>query len=289
MPADTIKTFLTEFYKSNDDGKKIFKYASQLSPIAHRDQVAITIDLDDVAEQDPSLAEAVVQNTRRYSRVFSDVIAELLPQFRDREFVAKDALDVYLEHRLLMESRNRVEFDRHGTQNCFPPELMKRFECYFKAPSDSVAVPIRDVKAQQIGKLVTVRGIVTRCTEVKPMMTVATYTCDRCGAETYQPIGSMSFTPIIECPSDDCRINKAGGRLYLQTRGSKFVKFQEIKIQEHVSSTTTTTNKNKFPSNINFPTRPLLIVNCHIPLYYIHLPHSITIQCTLRLNYYYSP
>ncbi len=38
------------------------------------------------------------------------------------------------------------------------------------------------------GKLVTVRGIVTRCTEVKPMMQVATYTCDQCGAETYQPV-----------------------------------------------------------------------------------------------------
>lgn len=200
--------------------------------------MGITIDLDDVAEQDPSLADAIVQNTRRYSRIFSDVIAEILPQFRDREFVAKDALDVYLEHRLLMESRNRQEFDRHSSQNKFPPELMKRFECYFKARSDTVAVPIRDVKAQQIGKLVTVRGIVTRCTEVKPMMTVATYTCDRCGAETYQPIGSMAFTPIVDCPSDDCRVNKAGGRLYLQTRGSKFVKFQEIKIQEHVSFTT---------------------------------------------------
>jgi len=39
-----------------------------------------------------------------------------------------------------------------------------------------------------MGKLVTVRGIVTRCTEVKPMMVVATYTCDQCGAETYQPV-----------------------------------------------------------------------------------------------------
>ncbi|CAG2066572.1 unnamed protein product, partial [Timema podura] len=36
-------------------------------------------------------------------------------------------------------------------------------------------------------------------------------------------------------PARICRVNKAGGRLYLQTRGSKFVKFQEIKIQEHVS------------------------------------------------------
>lgn len=41
--------------------------------------------------------------------------------------------------------------------------------------------------------------------------------------------------PVVMCPSDDCRVNKTGGRLYLQSRGSKFVKFQEIKIQEHVS------------------------------------------------------
>lgn len=41
--------------------------------------------------------------------------------------------------------------------------------------------------------------------------------------------------PIVTCPSEDCRVNKANGRLYLQTRGSKFIKFQELKIQEIVS------------------------------------------------------
>lgn len=40
--------------------------------------------------------------------------------------------------------------------------------------------------------------------------------------------------PLRTCPSDDCRVNKAGGRLYIQTKGSKFVKFQELKLQEHV-------------------------------------------------------
>ena len=43
------------------------------------------------------------------------------------------------------------------------------------------------------GKLVNVRGIVTRCTEVKPMMQVATYTCDQCGAETYQPVSTFWY------------------------------------------------------------------------------------------------
>lgn len=61
-------------------------------------------------------------------------------------------------------------------------------EIYFKAPSDQKFAAIREIKAQNIGKLVSVKGIVTRATEVKPMMTVATYTCDTCGNETYQPV-----------------------------------------------------------------------------------------------------
>ncbi|XP_038642652.1 LOW QUALITY PROTEIN: DNA replication licensing factor MCM7, partial [Scyliorhinus canicula] len=46
-------------------------------------------------------------------------------------------------------------------------------------------------------------------------------------------IQSPTFMPLIMCPSRECQTNKSGGRLYLQSRGSKFVKFQEIKIQEH--------------------------------------------------------
>ncbi|XP_065079085.1 DNA replication licensing factor Mcm7 [Ochlerotatus camptorhynchus] len=230
---ETIISFLTEFYKEDDDGKKIFVYARQMTNIAHREQVGLTIDLDDVASYNDQLAEAIQGNCRRYVKLVSDTIFELLPSYKEREVINKDPLDIYIEHRLLMQSRMRNPNEHRDARNTIPSELVKRYEVYFKASSSSKAVAIREVKAENIGKLVTVRGIVTRCTEVKPMMTVATYTCDRCGAETYQPVTSMSFMPSIDCPSEDCRVNKAGGRLYLQTRGSKFMKFQELKIQEH--------------------------------------------------------
>lgn len=165
---------------------------------------------------------------------FANVISELIPNYKEREVIAKDSLDVYIEHRMLMQSRTRNQMDQRDPRNSFPSELMRCFEVNFKAPNLTKAVSVREIKAEHIGKLATVRGIVTRCTEVKPMMVVATYTCDRCGAETYQPVNSMQFMPVVDCPSEDCRVNKAGGRLYLQTRGPKFVKFQEIKIQEHV-------------------------------------------------------
>ncbi|CAO1344113.1 unnamed protein product [Diamesa serratosioi] len=230
---ETIKNFLSEFCVTDDDGNKTFKYATQLTRLAHREQVGIIIDLDDLADYNESLAEAIQQNTRRYVQFFANVIQELLPTYKERDVVAKDSLDVYIEHRMLMDSRTRNQMEQRDVRNQFPPELMRRFEVSFKSPTLSKAVSVREIKAEHIGRLMTVRGIVTRCTEVKPMMVVATYTCDRCGAETYQPVNSMQFLPASECPSEDCRVNKAGGRLYLQTRGSKFVKFQEVKIQEH--------------------------------------------------------
>ncbi|KAJ6655576.1 hypothetical protein lerEdw1_005047 [Lerista edwardsae] len=220
----------TQTRQEEDDG---FPYRQSLEALAHREQVALYVDLDDVAEEDPELVDAVCENTKRYERIFADAVWQLLPQYRQREVVHKDALDVYIEHRLLLEGRSREPGQPHDPQNQFPPELMRRFELYFKAPTSSKARVIREVKADCIGKLVTVRGVVTRVSEVKPRMVVATYSCDRCGAETYQPIQSPNFTPLLMCPSRECQTNQAGGRLYLQSRGSKFIKSQELKIQEH--------------------------------------------------------
>ncbi|XP_043463646.1 DNA replication licensing factor Mcm7 [Leptopilina heterotoma] len=231
---ETFKLFLTEFMKMDDKtGDKRFKYREQLTRVAHREQTAFTIDLDDLQEFDEDLAEIVAGNTRRYVNMLLELIQDILPDFKERPVPAKDALDVYIEHRMLMETRNQHPGEQRDPRNRYAPELMRRFEVYFRNFGNEKGHSVRDVKAEQIGKLVTVRGIVTRCTEVKPMVVVATYTCDQCGAETYQPISSMTFMPLKSCPSEDCRLNKSGGRLSMQTKGSKFVKFQEIKMQEH--------------------------------------------------------
>ncbi|XP_066144848.1 DNA replication licensing factor Mcm7 [Euwallacea fornicatus] len=230
---ETLKRFLTEYCVQDTHGNKNFKYSNQLTKLAHREQTSMHVELDDLSDFNDELANDVINNTRRYILLLSDIVYELLPTFIQGEVAAKDALDVYIEHRLMMEQRTRQPNEQRDPRNHFPPELMKRFEIYFKDLSTRKHQPIREVKANQLGKLVTVRGIVTRSTEVKPLMCVATYTCDQCGAETYQPISSLSFMPETLCPSEDCKVNKSGGRLYLQTRGSKFIKFQEVKIQEH--------------------------------------------------------
>lgn len=77
-------------------------------------------------EFNESLAEAIIENTRRYINIFSDVIMQLLPSFKEHASVAKDSLDVYIEHRLLMESRLRNTQEQRDPRNNYPRELIKR-------------------------------------------------------------------------------------------------------------------------------------------------------------------
>lgn len=59
-------------------------------------------------------------------------------------------------------------------------------EVYIRAPSKVEPFTIRQVRASDIGHLVKISGIVTRCSDVKPLMQVAVYTCEECGFEIYQ-------------------------------------------------------------------------------------------------------
>ena len=122
----------------------------------------------------------------------------------------------------------------------FPPELTRRYTLTFKplTPSGSSternqkALAVRNVRGEHLGHLITVRGITTRVSDVKPAVLVNAYTCDRCGCEIFQPVTTKQFTPMQECPSEECKKNNSKGQLFLSTRASKFLPFQEVKIQE---------------------------------------------------------
>lgn len=48
-------------------------------------QVPLFIELDDLDHFDNSLADAVSANTRRYSTMISDIVQDLLPNYKDHE------------------------------------------------------------------------------------------------------------------------------------------------------------------------------------------------------------
>ena len=130
--------------------------------------------------------------------------------------------------------------DAGPPDSIFPAELTRRYTLVIKprTPSGSSsersqkALAVRQVRGEHLGHLITVRGIATRVSDVKPAVQVNAYTCDRCGCEIFQPISTKQFTPMQECPSKECQANNSKGQLYLSTRASKFLAFQEVKVQE---------------------------------------------------------
>ncbi|KAK2723630.1 DNA replication licensing factor mcm7-like [Artemia franciscana] len=244
-----FKKFFEEFYTEDKNGQKSFPYCEAIRKIAHREKVALEVDLEDVKKYDEELEERIINNTVRYVALASDVVEELIPLLREHEPTVRDALDVFIEHRLKAQAVNiyrRAErlsqsdpaqaqnfVDSQRAQQQFPKELTRRFEVYFKTALTLESLSVRQVKANSIGKLVTIRGIVIRAIEVRPLVRIATYICQQCSEEHYQSVTGSSFNPLTQCSGEECKLNKRGGRLAMLTRGSKFIKFQEVRVQEH--------------------------------------------------------
>ncbi|XP_075524105.1 DNA replication licensing factor MCM7-like [Primulina tabacum] len=223
---ETAKDFLSNFADLNGEAK----YINILQDVANRRVKAVQIELEDLAnykDLDEEFLRRVTENTRRYVGVFATAIDQLMPE--PTEVFMDDDQDILTTQRSEEGTENS---DRSDPQQKMPMEIKRIFEVYIKASSKGRNFTIREVKAAYIGQLVRISGIVTRCSDVKPLMQVAVYTCEECGFEIYQEVTARVFMPLFDCPSAQCKTNRAKGNLIPQLRASKFLKFQEAKLQE---------------------------------------------------------
>lgn len=137
-----------------------------------------------------------------------------------------------------MDSQNTCFDDSTFSYNSMSRSLTRQISnLYFKPLTSDIPMAVRDVKGLSLGRLITVRGIVTRVSEVKPLLQVNAYTCDVCGSETFQDISNKTFKPILDCENEnECKKNGIHGSLHMQTRACRFSPFQEVKIQEMVNT-----------------------------------------------------
>ncbi|KZT09595.1 MCM-domain-containing protein [Laetiporus sulphureus 93-53] len=225
---------LSEININNDahdpPARQGLKYMEQLQRIANREQEMLVIDLEDISEHEKTIAELVARirrNTRRYVMLFSEVVDKIMPVPTKDISEHDEVIDVILHQR--RERNERLE----GNQEGFPDHLLRRYNLYFRPLRSDIAMAVREVKGAYLGKLITVRGIVTRVSEVKPLLKVNAYTCDVCGSETFQEVSHKQFTPIFDCQNEsECKKNGIHGSLHMQTRACRFSPFQEVKIQE---------------------------------------------------------
>ncbi|KCZ79909.1 hypothetical protein H312_02711 [Anncaliia algerae PRA339] len=191
----------------------------------------IHIYLKDVLLFDESgLYDRIIKNTMTYLNLFYKAIDSII--FDSEDFVYDENMDPMVYHRI---ARLREKDATKKVTEVLPTGLLRNYDVYFIPTGGSIS--LKELKSCYIGKLVKIRGIITKVTEVKPSAKVLTYVCESCGSEIYQQIFNDAFDLLEDCPSEKCKIKNTKGVLHLQTRGCKFTRYQGIKIQELSSDT----------------------------------------------------
>ena len=98
-------------------------------------------------------------------------------------------------------------------------------------------IDVRDLRSEHLGKLVAVKGLVKKVTEVRPKLQDAVFQCARCGALVKEPQEEhLVLKEPMECYEDQggCGRESSFKLIVSEVRGqaSRFVDTQKIEIQE---------------------------------------------------------
>ncbi|KAI9745582.1 MAG: MCM DNA helicase complex subunit mcm6 [Claussenomyces sp. TS43310] len=91
---------------------------------------------------------------------------------------------------------------------------------------------VRHLRTANVGQLLSISGTVTRTSEVRPELSLATFVCENCRAVFPNVEQTFRYTEPTQCPNSACG-NRQGWRLDI--RQSTFVDWQKVRVQENSS------------------------------------------------------
>jgi DNA replication licensing factor MCM6 len=89
---------------------------------------------------------------------------------------------------------------------------------------------VRALRARNVGQLLSISGTVTRTSEVRPELALATFVCEACFSVVPDVEQTFRYTEPTQCPNATCQ-NRTAWRLDI--RRSTFVDWQKVRIQEN--------------------------------------------------------
>lgn len=166
------------------------KYRGRLASLALNGEKSITVDFQDLYSYNAELAEKLLEKPRETLEAFKHAATAQL-FIEDPEYAERiREVNVHI--------RNLFEY-----------------------------TPLREIGASQIGKLIMIRGVVTKVTVPRPKITRACFECPRCGERQYIEQASDYLKRPVICVSCGNR-----GRFHLIVGESEKINVQEIWLQE---------------------------------------------------------
>ena len=164
-------------------------------------------------------------------------IADAYPETRtlDVAFAELNRFDTdFAIHALRRPQPSLVAGEEAITRIAPPGEEPIRVHLRVKGLPRDLRILVRDLRAEHLGRFVTVEGLVRKATEVRPKVVDATFQCLRCGAVIKEPQEGTAFREPLECYQDQggCGRSAASTKFKLLGEASRYLDTQKLEIQE---------------------------------------------------------
>ena len=219
------------------------------------EQTSLDVSLEDLsdyfnADTYKPFMKNVKKNTRRYISLASEAADEIIRAKgikRTKTLTDEQKFDISLNTQRMDTYKAQLDARQEGGPSGendlgrgdkFLFELTRKFKVKIIPGKNGKRkeVPLRSLRSDNIGQLVSVRAKVVKASNVKPKVKVISYVCESCGYEIFQTVNSKTFLPQTECPGH-CKVHGVKGKLTTNYAVSKFVPYQELKIQETIDQT----------------------------------------------------
>ncbi|MFX1377842.1 MAG: minichromosome maintenance protein MCM [Promethearchaeota archaeon] len=194
-PINKIQRF-EDFYRLFQESPGIYKYQDQINDIYAKGGNTLIILFEDLLASDPDIAEMLK---------------------RDPEAIIEDAVDAF---------KNLLKFQGLKLTN---KDYFVRITT--KDKNSPLFLPLRGLRAKHIDTLVWSKGILVRCSTIRPKIIKASFECNLCGAQ----FDVIQLTSRIRwpkfCTNKRCKA-KAQTDFRLISKHSEFIDWQSIMIQE---------------------------------------------------------
>ncbi len=189
-PVAAYNEFIREF--RNEEGNYI--YRQQIQEMTVEGEISLKVDFADVIKFNPDLARKTIDEPKEFIVAGNRAVAEVVEiEDSDYAFTTRD------------------------------------FFIRFYNMAEGETISLREIRAEHVGKLVMLNGIITRATEVKPLLIEGFFQCQNCNEIMIKTQEEGRYNPPHHCENPGCG---RAGPFKLLTEESKFIDWQKICIQE---------------------------------------------------------
>lgn len=163
-------------------------------------------------------------------------IADNHPEFRTLEVDFRDLFQVSgeLAEIILHDPDRALRIGESAIGSLLEPDQKVHINLRLKNLFKNELINIRDLRAENLSKFISIEGIVRKVTEVRPKLLVGMFSCTSCGFKQEKEQDPFHYEEPLECPKDDGGCGKRTGSTTFKfiISESLFIDSQKIEIQE---------------------------------------------------------